>query len=694
MRDLARAGYAAFLLAIAASAKPAPALSVSEWAAQEREVAAESGSPYPGKWDNERVPYLVEVMDTCGMDHPARSVAILASAQSAKSEAVLNAIGHTICQNPVPILVMLPSLDEVSKYNAHKLQVAIDATPALRVRVKETVTRDETGSTTSFKRFRGGYLRIVNAGSSKALQMISAAYRVYEEPTGYPLDVDGRGDPISQADARSKAWKERGEKAILVGTPGTKGQCRVSAAYEASDQRRWYVPCPHCGAYQVLLPQNLHQVADKPPHGAWFACAAAGCVIEQADKAAMVARGAWIRTYASEDAANPAPPEHFPAADLARWVERGPEHRQPGFAWWQAYSPFVSWDDTVAERQAAEGDPRKLKVLWQQAYGEAWEEQGEAPDAERLLERRQKWQAGRIPAGVLFLTGAVDVQGDRLEWAVYGWDRHLAGYHVARGVIEGDPNLAGPWQVLDELVTRRFQDAWGKTWPVDVWGVDSGFLSQTVYRWALRHAHTGRIRALDGRSGWKLPAIGTPKTIDVDWDGRKLGAVQLWPVGTWDLKSELYGKLRMTLKGPDDTGAWPRECMWFGESCDRGFFEQLTAEFLTDVERRSGYVEKAWVKIKGRRNEQHDLAVYALGLARHASDPLTDGDWAQLEQQRLGPAAEAQLDLAAIWAPGLASEHPTVKVPAGVVPPQPATVATGSGEEQGARRRVIRSSYL
>lgn len=692
MRDLARAGYAAFLLAIAASAKPAPALTVSQWAAQEREVAAESGSPYPGKWDNERVPYLVEVMDTCGMDDPARSVVILASAQSAKSEAVLNAIGHTICQNPVPILVMLPSLDEVSKYNAHKLQVAIDATPALRVRVKETVSRDETGSTTSFKKFRGGYLRIVNAGSSKALQMISAAYRVYEEPTGYPADVDGRGDPISQADARSKAWKERGEKAILVGTPGTKGQCRVSAAYETSDQRRFYVPCPQCGAYQVLRPDNLRHASELPPHGAYFACAAAGCVIDQAEKAAMVARGAWIRTYPSEDAANPAPPAHFPAAELDAWRARTAGHRQPGFAWWQAYSPFVSWDDTVAEQLGAAGDPRKLKVLWQQAYGEAWEELGEAPPAERLLERRQKWQPRRLAAGVLFLTGAVDVQGDRLEWAVYGWDRKLGGYTIDRGVIAGDPTTEAPWAALDQMVGTRYHDAWGKPWPVDVWGVDAGYLSQNVYRYVLRHAHSGRVRALDGRSGWRLPAIGSPKTVDVDWDGRKLGGVQLWPVGTWDLKSELYGKLKLTLEGPNAVGVWPAGAMWFDQSCDQGFFEQLTAEFLTDVERRSGYVEKAWVKIKGRRNEQHDLAVYALALARHASDPLTDAEWATLASERLGPAAEAQLDLAAIWAPGLAraaaDETPAAESP------RPSAPSPAAADEAPARRRLIRSSYL
>jgi phage terminase large subunit GpA-like protein len=672
MREMERAAFGLVLAAFTAAMQPAQALTASEWAEARRFVSAESGSPEPGKWRNERVPFLVEPMDHAGLDHPCTKLVITGGAQSTKSEVGLNAIGHTIECEPSPVVVLLPSIDETRKYNRVKLDQLIEATPELKARVLEAVSRDERGSTSEFKRFRGGYVQLVNAGSPKGLQMLSARLRLYEEISGYPADTGGRGDPTTQADSRSIAWEARGDKVIMISTPNIKGACRISDEYAASDQRRYYVPCPHCGHYQHLVFAGLQAGSD--PASAWYACAANGCVIEHSEKPRMNAAGAWIKTYPSEDGANPAPPAHFPPAELATWRVRGSEGRHPGFHIWRAYSPFSLWWRILKDYEDAKGNPVKLKTFSQQTLGEAWEEQGEAPDAERLVERRQKWQPGRLPAGVLFLTGAVDVQGDRLEWAVYGWDRHLAGYHIARGVIEGDPTGTAPWAALDDLVQRRFQDAWGKTWPVDVWGVDSGYLSQTVYRWAHRHAHTGRVRAIDGRSGWKLPAIGTPKTIDVDWEGRKLGAVQLWPVGTWDLKSELYGKLRMTIQGPDDAGQWPRECMWFGQDCDRPFFEQLTAEFLTDVERRSGYVEKAWVKIKGRRNEQHDLAVYALALARHASEPLTDAQWAVLEHERLGPPAEAQLDLAAIWAPGLAA----AEAPATVAAAEPPTAAAAS----------------
>lgn len=637
---------AGLLAAALLAAKPVDAIPVSRWAEQERFVAAESGSPYPGRWRNDRVPYLVEVMDCLGLDHPAQEVAIMGSAQSAKSEAGVNMIGSVICQEPSPILVVLPSLDEAKKYNAVKLQTTIDETPALRQRIFGLVSRDEQGSTTFFKRFRGGFLVVTTASSSKGLQMISARIRLYEEISGYLPDVDGRGAPIDQAESRAKAWSLRGGKAVYISTPGEKGSCAISARYETSDQRRFYVPCPHCGTFQVLSWANIKWESDQAPHGAHFVCARHGCVIEESHKPAMIAAGVWIKTYPGTDA-DPAPEETLAAEEVDRWRARPSAGRYPGFHIWQAYSPFVPWDATVAEYHAAlSRGPVGMKAFWQQALGLPWETQGEAPPVDRLLERREPSSGRRVPPGVLFLTGATDVQGDRLEWAVYGWDRHLGGCLVDVGVIAGDPAGEDVWRRHDELLQGGWRDPWGKMRHVDIWGVDAGYLSQRVYAYVARHASSGRVRALDGRPGWKLPAIGTPKTVDVDYQGRKVGAVQLWPVGTWDLKAALYAKLQLTIGGPDETGAWPAGVLRFPEICDRNFFEQLTAEYLIDRQTRAGYVVREWRKGQAR-NEQHDLAVYNLALATNEAAGLLPEDWDRLAAERHGPEAAPQLDMLA-----------------------------------------------
>ena len=362
-----------------------------------------------------------------------------------------------------------------------------------------------------------------------------------------------------------------------------------------------------------------------------------------------------------------------------QWIAQNPgPGRQPSFHIWQAYSLFVSWDDTVAEFVASRDDPKKLKVFTQQALGEAWEEKGDAPPVDLLVGRREAFPFGRIPKGALFLTGACDVQADRLEWDVYAWGRNLESWLIDSGVIEGDPNDAETWDKLDPIISRKYEDFCGKPQQIDAFGVDSGFLSQKVYAFCRRWSWSGRVFALDGRTGWKLPPLGTPSKRDIDYDGRKIGAVQLWPVGTWDLKSEMYSALAKTIEGPDPaTGIFKPGTAHFGERVDKDYFDQLTAEHLVDVETRGGLIQKIWRKMHGRRNERHDTGIYARALAHHLSDSLTPADWDALDLARCTPAKDAQADMAAIWAAqpeAVAKDVAAVPAPAPAPDPAPEPV--------------------
>jgi phage terminase large subunit GpA-like protein len=39
---------------------------------------------------------------------------------------------------------------------------------------------------------------------------------------------------------------------MKVSTPTIAGRSAIEAAFERSDQRRYYVPCPRCGEFQIL----------------------------------------------------------------------------------------------------------------------------------------------------------------------------------------------------------------------------------------------------------------------------------------------------------------------------------------------------------------------------------------------------------------------------------------------------------
>lgn len=673
-------GAAALLAGFVVGVVPPPTKTLSAWAAEKRVVAAESGSPFPGKWDPSRVPYLREPQDCLGFDHPSREITAAKSAQTGFSETGVNLFGYVVDQEPSPMLIVLPSLEEAAKYNKVKLQPTIEATPALREKIRDVNSRDENSSTATFKRFRGGFAVVTGANSSKGLQMISARVRIYEEVSEYPADADNRGEPTFQAESRGKAWANRGPKSFYVSTPGLAGACRITAKYDASDQRRYYVPCPHCGHYQLLEWKAMKWRSDRRPHGAYMVCAANGCVIEQIHQNAMVATvpdWRWIKTYPGNES-NPAPPATFPPEQFERWAARHSDGREPGFHIWQAYSPFVPWDDTVAEFFAAGDNPLKQRVFTQQALGLPWDEKGDAPPADQLLKAREAFAWQRVPKGCLYVTAAVDVQANRVEYDVYAWRPDFSCWRIDGGVIEGDPDDAAFWLQLDPVIAKRYEDMNGKPWGIDAIGIDAGFLSQRVYGFVKRHAASGRVYALDGRPGWKLPALGTPSKRDIDFEGKKLGAVMLWPVGTWDLKSELYRALAKTIEGPDEvTGEWPPGAAHFSDRCDRGFFEQLTAEYLKSEAHKSGVTQKVWVKNKSQANERHDIAVYARALAHHLADDLTPEQWANLAAQRGASAHDAQKDLSALWAPPIEAEA----VPANAVR------APGASQDAAGRER-------
>lgn len=640
------------LQAAARGLKPPPERSPAEWADAERMLGADEG-PHPGPWRTSRTPYLREVMEACGITHPARRVTLLASAQVGKTNAELNVLGQIIAETPCKVLLVVPSLDEAGAFNREKLEPMLVNTPAVKARVRALTSRDETGSTTRIKKFPGGSIELTGANSSKGLQMRSVPVVVLDEIAEFPFDVDGRGDPVAMAEARTMAFTGR-EKIIAVSTPGTKGSCRITSRYEEGSRALFHVACPHCGHGQPLIFENLRWPKGEPAK-AEYHCSSCGAGISHRAKADMLAAGYWVH-------------------ELPQLAEIHPSYRINAL-----YSPFVPWSWIADQREKSGDDPVKDKVFTQQVKGEAYEPRYDVPAHETLWRRREAWPARRIPPGCLFLVASVDVQGDRLEWGVYAFDRHLGQWWIDGGILEGDPNLDPVWFDLDRVLDQKYPDAWGCEWAPESMGVDSGYLPQRVYAYARRHAHRGlpRVMALDGRPKWGEPPIGKPTPQDVDYQGRKIGMVQLWPVGTWDLKTELASLLRLTEMGPDASGTWPKGAMRFPQSLDLGFFEQLTAEACQVVEARSGFEIRKWIKIRSR-NEQWDLAVYCRALARHATVGFSDAEWAALERERLGPPEAAQPDLAALWAPDLkaqaeeAAKAQAIEAERQAAPPRPA----------------------
>ena len=84
-----------------------------------------------------------------------------------------------------------------------------------------------------------------------------------DEVDAYPGDIDGEGDPIALAEARTISFGHRA-KVFLTSTPTIKGVSRIEREYDLSDQRRYFVPCPQCGGMQWLRFERLRWAKGRP----------------------------------------------------------------------------------------------------------------------------------------------------------------------------------------------------------------------------------------------------------------------------------------------------------------------------------------------------------------------------------------------------------------------------------------------
>ena len=141
-------------------------------------------------------------MDCLSFSDPCRDVTFKKSHQVGGTEIEVNLFGYVVDQRPCPAVIVLPTIEEATKYDRVKLTPTIEATPALNAKVRAQRSRDESGSTMSFKRYPGGYTQLTGANSSVGLQMISARVLIAEEISGWPQDAGNRGDPLAQVEKR------------------------------------------------------------------------------------------------------------------------------------------------------------------------------------------------------------------------------------------------------------------------------------------------------------------------------------------------------------------------------------------------------------------------------------------------------------------------------------------------------------
>jgi phage terminase large subunit GpA-like protein len=552
-------------------------LTVTEWADAFRMLPSK-GAAAPGKYRSSRTPYMREPMDALSVSSQVEEVVLMAAAQTGKSESGNNWAGYIIDNAPGPMLLVQPTVDNAKRYSKQRISPMILETPSLAAKVMDNRSR-EGGNTILEKEFPGGIMIMGGANSAAGLRSMPVKYLFADEISNWPADVDGEGDPLELAEARTTTFGRK-RKIFKCSTPGIKHVCRVETEYLKTDQRKYHVPCPHCGHKHVLEWANfiIPKDADgkKRPNDAYMACPDCGGVIEEFHKTDMLNGGEWIATA----------PENTDAT-------------RRGYQISALYSPvgWKSWAKIARQWIEAQGKPTKLQAFINNVLAETWEVQGDRISSHDIEQRAEDYGTDPLPEGVVLLTAGTDVQPDRVETEIVGWGSGEETWSVDFVVTYGNPDLDDVWALHDaSVINRIYTRSDGVQLRVARCCADTGGANTDgVYRAVRARLSGGVLLGTKGMPGEGKPIIGNPTHSN-------LGKIPLFPIGTFTAKDMVMGRLKLTEEGPG--------FCHFPKRYRPEYFKGLTSEEVR-VKYLKGFPHREFHKTYAR-NEPLDCRVLAV----------------------------------------------------------------------------------
>lgn len=623
---------------------------ITRWC--EENIEFSQRAPIPGKFRIALFPFLREIHEVLSPEHPCREVTVRKSAQIGGTVSILQpmlAAWHEYVA--LDSLVVHPTTSSATEWVNNKWLPMRRDTPSL-IRMFGSGRGDNVDNAFNQETVdRTGSLKVASAGSPDDLAGTSRRLVAMDDLSKF--EMNDKGDPEAMAISRASAFEDA--KILRMSTPQVRGTCRVTKAYERSDQRQFHLPCPHCDTYAPLTWENFRASIDPERlHAAHFTCDACGAVIGHGDKRAMVARG--------------------------RWLAGNPRGDHPGFDIWRAYAPQRDWASIAVEYAQVMGwtglsvsasteavlrsdlEAATEQTFFNDVLGRPYEQASRGPDWTALRDRAagNEFALDRrlVPARGVILTAGVDCQGDRTEVQIVAHGPNFQRWVLEYIVIPHCITEEACWADLDAVLTQKFRTDLGRLLVLDMLAIDGGAFTDAVWLWAKRWPWT-QVIIVKGASTQNGPVM-QPQKFERRDDGKaKRLQKRAFILNVSQMKADFYGWLEKA--DPAERGY-----VAFGRGLGDEYYRQVTSEVRVLTRNKAGVVTSKWDLVEPtRRNEGLDTLLYAEAAARRKGwASKTAEQWAVLEDERGGPPPEPQGDLFDAQAQGLPAPKAVPSAPA------------------------------
>lgn len=614
----------------------------SEWAEKNRIMTSEV-SPFPGPFSYDRTPYLREVIDCMSPDHDARIIAVMKGIQIGFSAGVIeNGIGWIMSQNPGNILFLARDDILVKQAMNMKIDQMIDSC-GLRSIIGPNVIRKKnmrTADTSLGKEFPGGSLTAGSVQNPAKMRQMSIRNGFIDDFEAAPYSDKKAGSTTSLIETRFAAYADK-MKLYYISTPELKQTSNIEPVFELGDQRRYHVPCPHCGD---CIPLYWEVDVDGEKAGIYFKRDERGKLVEgsvgyicqscsgfftDSEKYEMNLAGHWKAT------ATPSEIGYYSYHISSLYAP-------PGMYDWEHYAR--KWIE--ANPMDAPVNIPQLKTFNNTVLGLTWEDLGEAPKATALSMNTRDYEIGEIPESlsmndgngkIILITCGCDLNGivedARLDYEIVGWSESGASYSIKHGSIgtfiprEGKnkadrehwsydkADRLNVWGEFAEVLDTDYLTDTGRRMKIYITGVDTGHY--TNYAYDFIDNVNGFVVGLKGKDAEKYRRFG----IDTATFRPAKERGDLYLVEVNQIKDELAEGMKLKWSGSKDEQPQPPGFMNFPTPGDglytmANFFSHFESEHrVIDKNKESVALSSRWVKRNSTvQNHLWDCRVYNMVL--------------------------------------------------------------------------------
>jgi len=572
-----------------------------------------------GPWNCERTPYMIEPLDQWA-NRSIDTIAFIGPARTGKTFALLvGGMTYFVTCDPGDFLIVHMAENTARKFSKDELSRSHRHSPELAARLSPYASDDNVFD----KQYRNGMLLKLAWPSINQLSGDTLRYVAFTDYDRYQESIDGEGDAYSLGLKRIETMVGSGRVCVesSPGWPVNDPQWQPSNTHDAppckgifsiyarGTRKRWYWPCPECREYFTAAPSiDAFALVGNEVR---LVCEACGFAIPPSKKQGMNRNGRWVAAGQTIDRDGTIGGE-LPKTKVASYWLTGPA------------AAYQSWESLWRKYRAAErdyeqtGSEESLKSVTTGDFGTAYKPKklGAARDARTLETRAEPLGKRTVPAGVLFLTAAVDVQKNRFVVQVVGWgvggERWVIDrFNIKHSPIEGESAPIAPASRLEDwsaITTDVIRKPYPLEWnpargllPVltayDTAGLDGVTARAYAYYRTLRKQGLGdKAMPIKGGNSLSAPRLHKSYPDSGNRSDRKAdarGEIPVWILTTTILKDALAGDLERETPGPgyihfpDWLGSW--------------FFDELSAEVRT---------AKGWENPAKRRNEAADLMAY------------------------------------------------------------------------------------